>query len=73
MFEQTQLVFVWSIKLFLFLILSALQTNTYTSANSVDPDEMAHEPSHLDLHCLPFTPFVTMEVSKLKDGTSETP
>ena len=23
-------------------------------ANSVDPDEMAHnEPSHLDLHCLP--------------------
>ena len=26
-----------------------------TLANSVDPDEMAHdEPSHLDLHCLPF-------------------
>ena len=24
-------------------------------ANRVDPDEMAHnEPSHLDLHCLPF-------------------
>ena len=21
-------------------------------ANSIDPDEMAHEPSHLDLHCL---------------------
>ena len=21
-------------------------------ANSVDPDEMAHEPSHQDLHCL---------------------
>ena len=21
-------------------------------ANSVDPDETAHEPSHLDLHCL---------------------
>ena len=28
---------------------------TDTCANSVDPDEMAHnEPSHLDLHCLPF-------------------
>ena len=26
-------------------------------ANSVDPDEMAHEPSHLHLHCLP-GPFV---------------
>ena len=24
-------------------------------ANSIDPDEMAHnEPSHQDLHCLPF-------------------
>ena len=27
-------------------------TDTY--ANSVDPDDMAHnEPSHLDIHCLP--------------------
>ena len=28
-------------------------TGPYTYANSVDPDEMAHnEPSHQDLHCL---------------------
>ena len=33
--------------------ISALQTKTDTYANSVDPDEMAHnEPSHLDLHYL---------------------
>ena len=37
------------------LTLSTLQTRTDTFANSVDPDEMAYnEPSHLDLHCLPF-------------------
>ena len=35
--------------------LSALQTKTMSFANSVDPDETAHnEPSHQDLHCLPF-------------------
>ena len=35
------------------LTLSALWTNIVTSANSVDPDEMAHnEPSHQDLHGL---------------------
>ena len=35
--------------------LSALQTNTDIFSNSVYPDEMAHrEPSHLDVHCLPF-------------------
>ena len=34
--------------------LSALQTKTDNFANSVDPDETAHnEPSHQDLHCLP--------------------
>ena len=39
----------------LLLTLSALQTKTYTFANSVDPDETAHkELSHLGLHCLPF-------------------
>ena len=33
------------------LILSALQTKTYTHANNVDPDEIAHnELSHLDLN-----------------------
>ena len=32
------------------LILLSLQTNTDTLANSVD----RYEPSHLDLHCLPF-------------------
>ena len=37
------------------LTLSALQAETTLFANSVDPDEMAHnEPSHQDLHCLPF-------------------
>ena len=39
--------------------LSALQAETDTIANSVDPDEMAHnEPSHLDLNCLPFFSFL---------------
>ena len=34
---------------------SALQTNTDTWANSVEPDETARdEPSHLDLPCFPF-------------------
>ena len=38
-----------------FAYFSALQTKTDTFAISVDPDEMAHyEPSHLDLHYLPF-------------------
>ena len=33
----------------------SLYTKTYTYANSVDPDEIAHtEPSYLDLHSLPF-------------------
>ena len=37
------------------LTVSDLQTDTNTYANSVDPDEMAHnEPSHLDLHYLLF-------------------
>ena len=32
--------------------LSTLYTKTYSIANSVDPDETAHqEPSHLALHC----------------------
>ena len=35
--------------------LSALQTEPDICANSVDPDETTHfEPSHQDLHCLPF-------------------
>ena len=38
-----------------YLIHSALQAKTDACANSVDPDEMAHnEPSHQDIHCLPF-------------------
>ena len=37
------------------ITLSVLQTKQNTYANSIDPDEMAHnEQSHLDLHCLPF-------------------
>ena len=32
-----------------------MSTNTCTYANSVDPDETArYEPSHQDLHCMPF-------------------
>ena len=59
------------------MILSALQTNTDTFANSVDPDETAHhEPSHQDLHCLPFcsgfttiqSTSVAMDVSKCTVG-----
>ena len=39
----------------LYLTLSALQTVTDTFANSVDPDETAHnEPSHQHLHCILF-------------------
>ena len=42
------------------LTLSVLWTKTDTFANSVDPDETAHyEPSHLDLHCLPFWFWIT--------------
>ena len=37
------------------LTLLFLQTKSVTFANSVDQDETALiEPSHLDLHCLPF-------------------
>ena len=37
------------------LTLSALLTNTVIQSNNVDPDEMAqNEPSHQDLHRLPF-------------------
>ena len=58
------------------LILSSLENNTDTVANSADPDETArNEPSHQDLHCLPLCywcltepPFATMDVSKFKDG-----
>ena len=58
------------------LTLSALQTKTDTFANGIDPDEMAHnEPSHQDLHFLPFcswiltgTPFATVDMSKFKAG-----
>ena len=39
----------------LLLTLSAVQIQAYTFANSVDPEETAHnEPSPQDLHCLPF-------------------
>ena len=56
------------------LTLSSLQTNTDTFANSVDPDETAHnEQSHQDLNCaillLWLKPwFATMDVSKCIDG-----
>ena len=37
------------------LTLSTLYTKTDAFANSVEPDETAHnEPSHQDLHCLQF-------------------
>ena len=35
-------------------LLVTLETKTAEFANSVDPDQVAHnEPPHLDLHCLP--------------------
>ena len=54
----------------------SIQTNTGTFANSVDPDETARdEPSHLDLHYLPYVIdfllkclFATTDVSKFRDG-----
>ena len=56
--------------------LSSQQTTTDTCANSVDPDEIPHkEPSHQNLHCLPFhfdfrlkPLFASVDVSKFKDG-----
>ena len=71
------------------LSLSAWKTKISTCANSVDPDETAcHEPSHQELHCLPFcsffffffcysfkteTLFASVDKSKFKSGsTSET-
>ena len=58
------------------LTLSALQTRPDICANSVGPDEMAHdEPSHRDLNCLPFcfsfwpaSLFAIMDMSKFNDG-----
>ena len=54
------------------VMFSALQTKAYAVAKSVDPDETAHnEPSHQDLHCLPFCfvfwltfKYVKMDMSK---------
>ena len=40
---------------FMQLTISVLPTKTNYFVNIVDPDETAHyEPSHQDLHCLPF-------------------
>ena len=58
------------------LTLSALQNKPDTCASCVDPDETAHkEPSHQDLHCLPFSfdflltfLFATMGMSKFNYG-----
>ena len=55
--------------------LSTMYNSTDTYANSIDPDEMAHnEPSHQDLHCLPFcfdfsltSIFATMDTSQFND------
>ena len=62
------------------LTLSSLQTKTNTFANSVGPDETSHnEPSHPDLHCLPFsfvyvltTLSLLMDMSKSKDERVQT-
>ena len=52
-----------------FLTLSAQQASTDAYANSVDPDEMAHnEPSHQDLHCLPFCFSVYIEMPIFNNG-----
>ena len=55
--------------------ISSMQTKSYTTANSVDPDETARdEPSHQDLYCLPFefgnlnaTVICTDDMAKIKD------
>ena len=54
------------------LTFSALQTKTDTCANSVDPDEMAHnEPSHQGLHYLLFCFWLLTETQKMKESISE--
>ena len=46
-------------KWILYLTLSARQTKTNTCSNNIDPDETAsNEPSHEDLHYLPFFFFI---------------
>ena len=52
--------------------LSTLQTNTETYANSADPDETArNEPSHQDLHCLPFCFSVYTETPLFNEGPAQ--
>ena len=46
---------IYRIETIEFHTLEVLNTAITEFANTEDPDEMAHyEPSHLDLHCLPF-------------------
>ena len=60
------------------LILLYMHTFTHSFANTVDPDETARdEPSHKDLHCLPFyywfltePLFATTGVYKFRDGSA---
>ena len=49
------------------VIISSLQANIDAYANSVDPND---EPSHQDLHCLPFWVLV-LETPVLKNGPSK--
>ena len=48
------------------------QTGTFT--NSIDPDEMVqNEPSHLDLHCLPFCSYsLTDTIFAIMDSLENT-
>ena len=49
--------------------LSTLQTNTDPYVNSVDPDETArYEPSHQDLHCVPFWFLMKTETPIFNNG-----
>ena len=42
-------------------LFGALRVKITEDANSLDPDEAAHnKPSSLDLHCLPFTVFLLL-------------
>ena len=57
---------------------SSADNETAEFANTVDPDEAAHnEPSHRDLHCLPFSPRILIRIQLVRNiylnRTAKTP
>ena len=64
--------FITADKSLLGLICYLLQTNTDTFANSADPDEtVSNEPSHQDLHCLPFCLWFLTKTPIVKNGLDQ--